>query len=106
MVSNIPIRVLIVDDEPMVRENLAAYFEDEDWCTECSFEGGVFYSSGSLKDYESTISAFVKVLPMFGDEHILISVGEDWVYDKEDEVIEVYKSENCRLSFDLLEEEK
>jgi len=29
MVSNIPIKVLIVDDEPMVRDNLEAYFEDE-----------------------------------------------------------------------------
>lgn len=29
MVSNAPIKVLIVDDESMVRENLEAYFEDE-----------------------------------------------------------------------------
>ena len=84
----------------------SAYFEEEDWCTECYFEDDIFYSSGSLKNYENTIEAFVKVLPMFGVEYVLISVGEDWVYDKEDDAIEVYKSENCTLSFDLLEEEK
>ena len=39
MVSNVPIRLLIVDDEPMVRENLEAYFEDEGFAV-TSFENG------------------------------------------------------------------
>ena len=39
MVSNSPIKVVIVDDEKMVRENLEAYFEDEGYCV-ISFQSG------------------------------------------------------------------
>lgn len=39
MVSNIPIKLLIVDDEPMVRDNLEAYFEDEGYIVK-GFETG------------------------------------------------------------------
>lgn len=80
----------------------SAYFDQDDWKTEFNLSNdGVFYSSGSLKDYEDTIEKFSKLLPMFGEDYILISVGEDWVYEGDLE-LDIVKSEKCTLTFDLL----
>lgn len=78
----------------------SAYFDEDDWCTEYSLEDDIFYSSGSLKDYDDTIEAFLKILPMFGDEYILMESGEDQWYDC---IFDVYKSDDCSLTLNLLE---
>jgi len=78
----------------------SAYFDSDSWRTEYSLDGGVFYSSGSLKDYEDTIESFVKILPMFGTEFILIEATDDWEY--ENKPFEIYKSEGCTLKMDLI----
>ena len=81
----------------------SAYFDQDDWKTEFSMIDDLFYSSGSLKDYNFTIDSFTELLPLFGEEFIIITVGEDWCFGSEEE-FEVVKSENCTLTFELLEE--